>query len=197
MKTVIVQYNAGNIQSVLYALQRIGAAAEVTDDPAKILAADKVIFPGVGEASTAMKYLKERQLDRLIQQLTQPVLGICLGMQLMCTFSEENDTDCLGIFDVAVRKFNPAPASHVKVPQIGWNSIYELNTPLFKGVPADAYVYFVHSYYAALSKHTIGKATYIDPYTVALNKANFYGVQFHPEKSASVGETIIKNFIEL
>jgi glutamine amidotransferase len=197
MKLVIIKYNAGNIQSVLYALERIGREAVVTDDPAQIRAADKVIFPGVGEASTAMDYLKERGLDRLIRELRQPVLGICLGMQLMCSYSEENDTDCLGIFDEKVRKFAPRMGQDalIKVPQIGWNNIYDLETPLFEGVIENSYCYFVHGYYATLGKHTIAKTDYVQPYSSALHKNNFYGVQFHPEKSARVGENILKNFV--
>lgn len=196
MKTVIIQYNAGNIQSVLFALERIGVEAIVTDDVEQIVGADKVIFPGVGEASTAMTYLKERKLDQLIVSLQQPVLGICLGMQLMCAFSEENNTPCLGIFDERVEKFcsNNHP---LKIPQIGWNNIVDLKTDLFKGVSDQAYCYFVHGYYAALGKHTIATANYGLAYSAALKKENFYGVQFHPEKSAAVGEQIIKNFIEL
>ena len=196
MKLVIVKYNAGNIQSVLYALERIGCSAEVTDDPAQIASADKVIFPGVGEASTAMEYLRARRLDEVVRGLRQPVLGICLGMQLMCSYSEENDTDCLGIFAERVRKFEPSDASD-KVPQIGWNNIYALKTPLFGGVPDGSWCYFVHGYYAALGADTIGRTDYIHPYSSALHRGNFYGVQFHPEKSARTGEKILKNFIEL
>ena len=195
MKLVIVKYNAGNIQSVLYALERIGAEAIVTDDPAQIAAADKVIFPGVGEASTAMAYLQERGLDKVLCNLRQPVLGICLGMQLMCSYSEENDTSCLGIFDEPVRKFAPA-GGEIKVPQIGWNNIYDLQTPLFEGVADKSYCYFVHGYYAALGAHTIGKTDYVQPYSSALHRNNFYGVQFHPEKSAQAGERILQNFID-
>ncbi len=220
MKLVIVKYNAGNIQSVLYALERIGAEALVTDDRALIAAADKVIFPGVGEASTAMAYLRERGLDKVLGELRQPVLGICLGMQLMCSYSEENDTTCLGIFDEPVRKFapvgggatghagggrrageagdsqGPATVAVLKVPQIGWNNIYDLQTPLFEGVADKSYCYFVHGYYAALGAHTIGKTDYVQPYSCALHKDNFYGVQFHPEKSAQAGERILRNFLE-
>ena len=198
MKIAIIKYNAGNIRSVLYALERIGHTAAVTDNADEIRKADKVIFPGVGEASTAMNYLKERDLDKLICSLTQPVLGICLGMQLMCKYSEENNTDCLGIFDEQVRKFTPKPPKgDLKVPQIGWNSIYELKTDLFKNIPSNSYCYFVHGYYAAKGEHTIATTDYIQPYSSALQKNNFYGVQFHPEKSASAGEQILKNFIEL
>lgn len=198
MDLVIIKYNAGNIQSVLYALERIGLEATVTDDIALIQQADKVIFPGVGEASTAMNYLKERKLDVVIKNLKQPVLGICLGMQLMCRYSEENDTQCLGIFDEAVKHF-VAPASTqqtaYKIPQIGWNNITHLKTGLFKGLPESTYCYFVHGYYAALGEHTIATADYILPYSAGLHKNNFYGVQFHPEKSAAAGEQILKNFI--
>lgn len=193
---VIIKYNAGNIQSVLYALERIGVSAVVTDDFEQVQAADKVIFPGVGEASSAMNYLKERGLDTLIKNLTQPVLGICLGMQLMCKYSEENSTDCLGIFDEEVKKFNPNDNGY-KVPQIGWNKIYNLQSKLFSKVKEESYCYFVHGYYAALGEHTIGTTNYIQPYSSALHRDNFYGVQFHPEKSAEVGEQILKNFIEL
>ena len=195
MKLVIIKYNAGNIQSVLYALERIGRQAVVTDDPAEIRSADKVIFPGVGEASTAMEYLRERGLDELIRGLRQPVLGICLGMQLMCSYSEENDTTCLGIFEEKVRRFVPADAS-LKIPQIGWNNIYDLSSPLFEGVTDGSYCYFVHGYYAALGKHTIATTDYVQPYSSGLHTANFYGVQFHPEKSAQAGERILRNFID-
>jgi len=196
MKLAIIKYNAGNIRSVLYALERIGYSATVTDNAEEIMNADKVIFPGVGEASTAMNYLKERNLDRLIRSLTQPVLGICLGMQLMCRHSEENDTGCLGIFDERVNKFNTA-GTRLKVPQIGWNTINDLKTDLFKNVLTNSYCYFVHGYYAAKGEHTIATTDYVQPYSSALQKDNFYGVQFHPEKSAVTGETIIKNFLEL
>jgi imidazole glycerol-phosphate synthase subunit HisH len=198
MKLAIIKYNAGNIRSVLYALERIGYNAIVTDDPEEIRNADKVIFPGVGEASTAMNYLRDRNLDQLITSLTQPVLGICLGMQLMCRYSEENDTDCLSIFDEAVKKFTPKTKDTVfKVPQIGWNTIYNLKTTLFKNINEKNYCYFVHGYYAAKGEHTIAETDYIQPYSSALHKDNFYGVQFHPEKSAATGEIIIKNFLEL
>ena len=226
---VIVKYNAGNIQSVLYALERIGIEATVTDDHEQIRSANKVIFPGVGEASSAMRYLKERGLDEVLKNLTRPVLGICLGMQLMCKYSEENDTTCLGIFDEHVRLFNPVERQKQqkllqqlddilaiqeatedadktdniekeiseKVPQIGWNNIYDLKTKLFKGIAENSYCYFVHSYYAALGAHTIATTNYVQPYSSGLHRDNFYGVQFHPEKSASVGEKILKNFLEL
>lgn len=213
MKIVIVKYNAGNIQSVLYALERIGVAAIVTDDHAEIRSADKVIFPGVGEASTAMQYLKQRNLDSLIKSLTQPVFGICLGMQLMCAHSEENNTPCMGIFEEQVKRFNineqAADINYItvsskqerqaalKIPQIGWNTISHLSTGLFRHVSEDSYIYLVHSYYAALGEHTIARTNYIQSYSAALNKSNFYGVQFHPEKSAATGEQILKNFLNL
>lgn len=196
MEIVIIQYNAGNIQSVLYALERIGTTAVVTDNVDVIKSADKVIFPGVGEASTAMEYLKQRNLDVVIKNLQQPVLGICLGMQLMCTYSEENNTTCLGIFEENVRKFKTMDPV-IKVPQMGWNTIGTLKTDLFKTIPENSYAYFVHGYYADLGAHTIATTDYIQPYSSALNKDNFYGVQFHPEKSAKTGEQIIKNFLEL
>ncbi|MFT4016371.1 MAG: imidazole glycerol phosphate synthase subunit HisH [Agriterribacter sp.] len=199
MNLVIIKYNAGNIQSVLYALDRIGVQAKVTDDVAEIQQADKVIFPGVGEASSAMRYLKERGLDVVIKNLKQPVLGICLGMQLMCRFSEENDVDCLNIFDEDVKYFGKAANvdNRLKIPQIGWNNIYDLKSPLFDNVPQNSYTYFVHSYYAALGEHTIATTNYVIPYSSALHKDNFYGTQFHPEKSAGVGEQILKNFAQL
>jgi glutamine amidotransferase len=197
MSLVIVKYNAGNIQSVLYALERIGVEAVVTDDHDQIRNAQKVIFPGVGEASSAMRYLKERGLDEVLKNLQQPVLGICLGMQLMCAWSEENDTPCLGIFPENVKQFKPAAGTHLKVPQIGWNSIYNLQTDLFQQVPNDSYCYFVHGYYAALGNHTIATADYVQPYSAGLHRDNFYGLQFHPEKSARTGEQLLKNFLSL
>lgn len=196
MRLVIIKYNAGNIQSVLYALERIGVQAIVTDDVQQIQSADKVIFPGVGEASTAMSYLKERGLDVVIKSLTQPVLGICLGMQLMCKHSEENDTDCLGIFEEEVKRFK-AEGLGFKVPQIGWNTISNLKSQIFNQVKENDFCYFVHGYYAALGEHTIATTNYIQSYSSALQKDNFYGVQFHPEKSAKVGEKILSNFLNL
>jgi glutamine amidotransferase len=196
MNLSIIQYNAGNIQSVLYALERVGVSATVTDDPALIQTSDKVIFPGVGEASTAMAYLKERNLDQLIVSLKQPVLGICLGMQLMCRHSAENDTNCLGIFDEQVLAFK-ATEKTTKVPQMGWNNIRNLKTNLFNGVAENSFTYFVHGYYAGLGANTIATTDYIQEYSSGLHKNNFYGVQFHPEKSAEVGEQIIQNFLAL
>jgi glutamine amidotransferase len=199
LNLAIIKYNAGNIQSVLYALERIGVEATVTDNIEAIQKADKVIFPGVGEASTAMNYLKERKLDIVIKNLQQPLLGICLGMQLMCAYSEENDTECLGIFDEPVKHFIPATdvGGNTKVPQIGWNNIYNLKTGLLKGLPENSYCYFVHGYYAALGADTIATTDYILPYSAGLHRNNFYGVQFHPEKSAVIGEQILKNFITM
>jgi glutamine amidotransferase len=196
MNLAIIKYNAGNIQSVLNALERLGVQAEVTDDAAKIKSADKVIFPGVGEASSAMKSLQENDLHKLIKELQQPVLGICVGMQLLCKHSEENDTDCLNIIPVEVKKFKLQDAS-LKVPQVGWNTIFELHCPLFKNIPDNSYIYNVHSYYAEDSNYTIAKCSYGIDYAAAVQKDNFYGVQFHTEKSATIGDRIIKNFLEL
>ncbi|MEI9958983.1 MAG: imidazole glycerol phosphate synthase subunit HisH [Ferruginibacter sp.] len=198
----IIKYNAGNVQSVQYALQRLGAESIVTDDETTIRNADKVIFPGVGHANSAMQYLRERNLDKIIVSLTQPVLGICLGQQLMCNHSEEGDTKCLGIFDTEVKLFQPLPplgeaGRGLKIPQIGWNNIYDYNSVLFNGLEENAFTYTVHSYYAELSKETTAKTDYILPYSAALQKNNFYAVQFHPEKSGKIGETILKNFINL
>ncbi len=193
MKVVIIKYNAGNIRSVLFALERIGVEAIVTDEPDEIRSADRVIFPGVGEASTAMKYLREKGLDKLICSLTQPVLGICLGMQLMCSFSEENNTECLGIFDQKVRLF---PENGFKIPQIGWNNITNLKSTLFDGVEESAYMYFVHSYYVESCNNAISKTDYILEFSSAIQKNNFSAVQFHPEKSGEAGQKIIENFIK-
>ena len=193
----IIKYNAGNVQSVQYALQRIGVDSIVTDDKATIQSADKVIFPGVGHANAAMQYLRERQLDQLIVSLKQPVLGICLGLQLMCKFSEEGKTDCLGIFDEQVKLFSTSLTTVHKIPQIGWNNIYDYHSKLFTGVNDNEFVYTVHSYYAALGAATIATTDYIIPYSAALEKDNFYAVQFHPEKSGKLGEQILKNFINI
>jgi glutamine amidotransferase len=193
MKIVIIDYGAGNIQSIKFAIQRLGFEAILSNNEAEIKAADKVIFPGVGEASSAMRMLRQSKLDLLIPTLKQPVLGICLGMQLMCAKSEEGDTTGLGIFDAPVIKFN----NSVKVPQIGWNQISELSSPLFKDIKELEYVYLVHSYYVAECDETIATSEYGVKYSTALKKDNFYGVQFHPEKSSNAGEQILKNFLEL
>jgi glutamine amidotransferase len=197
MKTVIIKYNAGNIKSVLFALERIGNIAIVTDNAEEILSADKVILPGVGEASSAMASLKEKNLDQLIRDLKQPFLGICLGMQLLAARSEENDTECLGIIkDLTVKKFRSETAG-IKVPLIGWNTIYNLAPPLFNKVTENSYCYFVHSYFLEKCEHTIAESDYISPYSAAVQKNNYFGVQFHPEKSSAAGELILKNFLSL
>jgi len=193
MKIAIIDYGAGNVQSVLFALERLGFEGIVTNDWSTIKTADKVIFPGVGEASSAMKMLVDSGLDVLIQTLKQPVLGICLGMQLMCKHSEEGDTNGLGIFDVNVIKFS----QEVKVPQMGWNTIYNLKSPLFSGIKENEFMYLVHSYYAPLSENSIAATNYELEYSTALQRDNFYGVQFHPEKSGIFGEQILKNFLNL
>jgi len=193
MKLVIVNYGAGNIQSIRFAFERLGAEAVLSDSPEIISGADKVIFPGVGEASSAMRKLKSTGLDRIIPGLTQPVLGICLGMQLMCRSSEEGNTRGLGIFEVDVLRFAPG----LKVPQIGWNAIRDLQSPLFTGVEEASYIYLVHSFYAPLCEETIAVTDYGLDYSSALRERNFYGLQFHPEKSSRVGEKILKNFLEL
>lgn len=197
MKVVIVKYNAGNIFSVMHAFRRIGVSPVLTDSAEEILTADKVVFPGQGEASSTMAYLKMKGLDKLIRELKQPVLGICIGMQLMCRHSEEGDTDCLGIFDADVRKF--CPLSHQdKVPQMGWNTITDTKSPLFKGFTNPEYTYFVHSYYVPVIKEfTAAETVFCLPYSSALHKDNFYATQFHPEKSGKVGEHILRNFLEL
>jgi len=193
MSIAVIKYNAGNIRSVQIALDRLGVSSIVTDDPEAIRSADKVIFPGVGEASSAMAYLKERQLDELIMSLKQPVLGICLGLQLMCSHTEEGDTECLGIFDNNVIRFPEKD----KVPHMGWNSIDKLMGPLFKGVETGSHVYFVHSFAAETGPEQIAETDYIMPFASALQKNNFYATQFHPEKSGDIGQMILKNFIEL
>ncbi|MBA6315595.1 imidazole glycerol phosphate synthase subunit HisH [Cellulophaga baltica] len=193
MKIVIINYGAGNIQSIKFAIQRLGYEAVLTSDVNEILAADKVIFPGVGEASSAMHKLKASGLDALVPTLKQPVLGICLGMQLMCNATEEGDTKGLGIFDVDVVKFS----KKVKVPQIGWNQIANLKSDLFSGISKGEYIYLVHSFYAPICKETIATSEYELEYSAALQKNNFYGTQFHPEKSSSVGEKILMNFLRI
>jgi glutamine amidotransferase len=196
VEVTIIKYNAGNIYSVVHALRRIGIEALVTDDKERILAADKVIFPGVGEASSTMAYLREHKLDQLITDLKQPTLGICVGLQLMCRSSEEGNAKCLGIFDTDVKRFisnNPAD----KVPQMGWNTISNLKTSLFSPEMENQYVYYVHSFYAELCAQTIAETDYLQPYSAALHRDNFYATQFHPEKSGDLGERILKNFIAI
>lgn len=193
MKVSIIKYNAGNVQSVLFALERIGISATVTDEKEVLTTSDKVIFPGVGEASSAMQYLKSKKLDELIVNLKQPVLGICLGMQLMCKYSEEGNTNCLGIFENHIKLFK----GDIKVPQIGWNTIYDLKTNLYKEIKENEYMYFVHSYYAELSEYTIAKTNYGIEYSSSLQKNNFYAAQFHPEKSSDAGQELLENFIRI
>lgn len=195
MNVVIIKYNAGNIFSVDYALKRIGVEAEITGDKEKIMAADKIIFPGVGEAETTMNYLRTNGLDQVIRDLKQPTLGICIGMQLMCKHSEEADTPCLGIFEETVKRFIPENNSQ-KIPHMGWNTIHHNQSGLFKGIEQDAYVYYVHSYCATVGQDTVATTEYIAPFSASLQKDNFYAVQFHPEKSGSVGEAVLKNFLE-
>ncbi len=193
MKIAIIDYGAGNIMSIKFAIQRLGFEAILTNDEEEIRKADKVIFPGVGEASSAMRMLKSTGLDKVIPTLTQPVLGICLGMQLMCRSSEEGNTPGLGIFDANVIRFN----SGLKVPQIGWNHIYNLESSLFEGVKEQDYIYLVHSYYVPECLGTIAMTEYGVEYSTAVQKANFYGVQFHPEKSSTAGEKILSNFLNI
>jgi glutamine amidotransferase len=194
MKAVIINYHAGNIRSVTFALERIGVEPVLSDSAEEINSADKIIFPGVGEASSAMNYLKEKNLDQVIRNLKQPVLGICLGMQLLCSYSEEGDTACLDIFPTEVKHFQ---SDEMKVPQIGWNTVYDLKSKLFTGIKEKEYMYFVHGYYAAKNEYSIATANYILEYSCALHKDNFYAVQFHPEKSGKAGEKLLKNFFEL
>jgi len=193
MKVAIIKYNAGNIRSVDHALKRLGVTAEITDDPGEILSADRVIFPGVGEASTTMEYLRHRGMDRLIAGLTQPVLGICLGQQLMCRWSEEGETGCIGIFDAPVKRF---PAGK-KVPHMGWNSLDSVTGPLFDGIAPGSYVYFVHSYYVPVGEETVARCQYMVPFSAAMHRDNFHATQFHPEKSGETGHRILSNFLKL
>ncbi len=199
MKIVVIKYNAGNIRSVDFALQRIGISATITDDKDEIRSADRVIFPGVGEAATTMHFLKQHKLDTLICDLKQPVLGVCLGLQLMCSHSEEGDTTCLAIFPEKVKKFIPqvGDLSHYKIPHMGWNSLSELKNPLFEGLSEADYFYFVHSYYATTGADTAATCTYLNPFSAALQRDNFYATQFHPEKSGSAGSKLLSNFINL
>ena len=196
MKVAIVKYNAGNIYSVVNALRRMGIEPTLTDVAEELQKADRVLFPGQGEARSAMSYLKERRLDEVIRNLRQPVLGICVGQQLLCRHSEEGDVNCIGVFDVEVKRFQPQRHED-KVPAMGWNAINDLKSGLYRGFFDNPYVYFVHSYYVPLCEHTIATADYILPYSASLHKNNFYTCQFHPEKSGKVGEQILKNFLEL
>lgn len=193
MNVVIIKYNAGNVVSVTNTLNRLGVEPLLSDDPEVIKKADKVIFPGVGEASTAMDYIRKRKLDQLIVDLKQPFLGICLGQQLMCRHSEENDTQCLGIFDLNVVRFE----QKLKVPHMGWNKIFGTKGALFQGLPKEAFIYFVHSYYCEIGPETIAKSDYINEFSAALKKDNFYAIQGHPEKSGKVGQHLIENFLKL
>jgi glutamine amidotransferase len=194
MNLALIKYNAGNVQSVSFALERLGINFTITDDPEVIKSADKVLFPGVGEASTTMKFLKDRKLDILIPSLKQPVLGVCLGMQLMCRFSEENDTECLGIFDEKVTKFVPSPTE--KVPHMGWNNLKIMESWLTPKLE-DKFVYFVHSYYVPENTYTSAITEYTVPFSAAMHRDNFYAVQFHPEKSAEAGELVLKSFLNV
>jgi glutamine amidotransferase len=195
MQVAIVKYNAGNIYSVVNALKRLGVEPLLTDDAEQLGKADRVVFPGQGEARGAMEYLRARGLDKVIRSLRQPVLGICIGQQLLCRHSEEGDTECIGIFDTEVKRFQPQHHED-KVPCMGWNKLYDTSSPLMQNVD-EQYVYFVHSYYVPVCQETIAKADYILPFSAAMHKDNFYACQFHPEKSGRVGERIIKNFLEL
>lgn len=196
MEVAIIKYNAGNIYSVSHALKRLGVDAVITADPDRLHKADKVIFPGVGEALTTMEYLKAHKLDRVIKELKQPVLGICLGMQLMCRHSEEGDAPCLGIFDAEVKRF-VSEKHEDKVPHMGWNTLTNVQEGLFGKELENRFVYFVHSFYVPLNEHTAATTDYILPFSASLHKDNFYATQFHPEKSGSVGETILNNFLKL
>ena len=194
MNVAIIKYNAGNIYSVDYALKRLGLEAVITADKEVLQKADRIIFPGQGEAAKTMQYLQEHRLDELIKGLKQPVLGICIGMQLMCKYSEEGNTDCLGIFDAEVVRFRPQKHED-KVPHMGWNNIYNLKSSLFPEQLEKQFVYFVHSYYVPVNEYTVATSDYIQPFSAALKKDNFYATQFHPEKSGKVGEDILKNFL--
>ena len=196
MKVAVVKYNAGNIRSVDYALKRLGVEAVITADKEELQSADKVIFPGVGEAETTMNHLKATGLDELIKNLRQPVFGICLGMQLMCRYSEEGEVDCLNIFDVDVKRFGPQKHED-NVPHMGWNTIGKTNSKLFEGFTEEEFVYFVHSFYVPTCDFTAATTDYIHPFSAALHKDNFYATQFHPEKSGKTGEKILTNFLNL
>lgn len=196
MDVAIVKYNAGNIRSVINGLKRLGIQPILTDDAEQLTKADRVLFPGQGEAKTAMDYLREHRLDEVIRNLTQPVLGICVGQQLLCRHSEEGDTDCIGIFDAEVKRFCPTRHED-KVPAMGWNEITDLKSELYRGFEHSEFVYFVHSYYVPVCDWTIATTDYIQPYSASMHKDNFYTCQFHPEKSGTVGERILKNFMDI
>lgn len=196
MEVAIVKYNAGNIFSVVHALNRLGVEPIITDDPERLSKSDKILFPGQGHAKTTMEYIREHRLDEVICNLKQPVLGICVGQQLMCRHSEEGDVDCLGIFDADVKRFIPT-GKEEKVPHMGWNSLTHLQSELYKEMPENQFVYFVHSFYVPVCQWTIAESEYIHPFSASLHRDNFYATQFHPEKSGSVGETILKNFLDL
>ncbi|MBP7358052.1 imidazole glycerol phosphate synthase subunit HisH [Xylanibacter oryzae] len=196
MDVAIVKYNAGNIRSVINGLKRLGINPILTDDPETIIKSERVLFPGQGEARTAMEYLREHKLDKVIKDLKQPVLGICIGQQLLCKHSEEGDTECLGVFDAEVKRFCPTRHED-KVPAMGWNEITNLKSKLYIGVDENKFVYFVHSYYVPVCEFTIATANYIQSYSASLHKDNFYACQFHPEKSGDVGEKILKNFMDI
>lgn len=196
MKVTIIDYNAGNVRSVENALRRLGVEPLLTSEKEAIIKADKIIFPGQGEAGSTMYFLREKGMDKIIKGLKQPVLGICIGMQLMCSHSEERDTECLGIFEVNVKRFQNVRQAD-KVPQVGWNTLKDVRGPIFEGFTKEEYVYFVHSYYVPLCSWTIATTDYIQPYSSAIQRENFYATQFHPEKSGSVGERILENFLKL
>ena len=196
MNVAIVKYNAGNIYSVVNALRRMGIEPKLTDDAEMLRKADRVLFPGQGHAGEAMEYLKARRLDEVIRDLKQPVFGICVGQQLLCKHSEEGDTDCIGIFDAEVKRFQPERHED-KVPCMGWQKLYDLTSPLMANLGEDPYVYFVHSYYVPVCEETIATADYILPYSASMHKDNFYTCQFHPEKSGKVGEQILRNFLNI
>lgn len=196
MNVAIIKYNAGNIYSVVHALKRLNIEPIVSDDPEIILKADRIIFPGQGEAHSTMNYLRDHKLDLLIKELKQPVLGICIGMQLMCRYSEEGNTDCLGIFNAEVKKFIPIHHEE-KVPHMGWNTIYDMKSSLYNGINDPEFVYFVHSYYVPICNYTIAKTDYIQAFSSSLQKDNFYATQFHPEKSGRIGEKLLTNFLNI
>lgn len=196
MDVAIVKYNAGNIFSVVSALRRLGVEPEITDDPETLQRADRVLFPGQGNARTTMDYLRAHGIDRLIRDLRQPVLGICVGQQLLCRHSEEGDVDCIGVFPAEVKRFRPTTPEE-KVPAMGWNALHNLSTPLFEGINEDDYVYFVHSFYVPHNEFTIATANYVQPYAAAMHHRNFWATQFHPEKSGKVGERLLANFLNM